>query len=326
MMRLRHLIIDPQVILAPMSGITDASFRRLCREEGARLVCTGMVSANAVSFHSQKSADLLTFLPGEHPVSAQVFGADPDIVAEAAGEAERRGADIVDINMGCAVPKVLRAGSGVALMADPERAEAMVRAAVAVVRIPVSVKIRRGWPDRGERAAAFARRCENAGAAAVAVHPRWAQEQFGEPADWQVIAELKQAVGIPVIGSGDIRSGADGRRMMEETGCDAVMVGRAALGYPWIFREVAAALQGRPNPAPPSLEERLAMAARHAELVVADRGEKIGVREMRKHFAWYLKAMPGARSLRDRANRATTKAELLAVLDGGVGAQHAVPL
>jgi nifR3 family TIM-barrel protein len=314
-MRIGAVTVDPPVILAPMSGITDVSFRRLCREQGAGLVCTGMISANAMHYGSEKTGDLLAFAQDEHPVCAQIFGAEPDIVAHAAVEAERRGACIVDLNMGCAVPKVLSARSGAALMAEPERAEAMVRAVVAAVRAPVTVKIRCGWHDRGEQAVAFARRCERAGAAAVTVHPRWAGQQFRGRADWGVIGEVKQAVGVPVIGNGDIHSAADARRMMGETGCEGVMIGRAALGNPWVFRQAAGALRGGPALAPPSIEERLAMAARHARMVVANRGEKVGVREMRKHFAWYLKAMPGARSLRDRANRATTLQQLLRVLE-----------
>lgn len=314
-LRLRGLEITPPVVLAPLAGITDVSFRRLCRDQGAGLVCTGMVSANALHYGSQKTGDLLAFAEDEHPVCAQVFGADPGLVAEAAAEAERRGADVIDLNMGCAVPKVLKAQSGVALMADPERAEAMVRAVTAAVKAPVTVKIRRGWRDRGEQAADFAQRCERAGAAAVTVHPRWAKQLFRGEADWSVIAEVKRAVGAPVIGNGDIRSAADAVRMMEQTGCDGVMIGRAALGNPWIFGQAAAALRGERPPAPPTMEERLQMAARHAEMVIADRGEKVGVREMRKHFAWYLRGMPGAAALRDRANRATTREGLLAVLD-----------
>lgn len=314
-MRIGDVVIQPPVVLAPMSGITDVSFRRLCREQGAGLVCTGMISANALHHGSQKTADLLAFAADEHPVCAQVFGAEAEIVAEAAAEAERRGADIVDINMGCAVPKVVRARAGVRLMAEPERAEEIVRAVVRAVRMPVTVKIRRGWHDRGEQAVAFARRCERAGAAAIVVHPRWAGQRFSGQAEWPVIREVKEAVDIPVVGNGDIRCGADAVRMMEETGCDGVMIGRAALGNPWIFGEVAAALRGERWEGPPGVAERMAMAARHVELVVADRGERVGVREMRKHCAWYLRGLPGAAELRAQVMKAVTKAELLAVLE-----------
>jgi nifR3 family TIM-barrel protein len=222
---------------------------------------------------------------------------------------------MVDINMGCAVPKVLKGAAGAALMADPERAEAMVRAVVAATGVPVCVKVRTGWRDRGEDAVALAQRLEGSGAAAVAVHPRWARQGFRGKADWSVIARVKGAVAVPVIGSGDVRSGPDAERMTEETGCDAVMLGRGALGNPWIFREAAAALRGLPAPPDPTVEERLAVAARHISLVVRDRGPKLGVLEMRKHLTWYLKGMPGVRVLRERANRATTERGLLEVLE-----------
>jgi len=313
--RIGDLTIEPALVLAPMSGITDLSFRRLCREQGAGLTYTGLISANALHYAGRRDDDLLHFPGDDHPVCAQVFGAEPWMVAEAAAAAEATGADIVDVNMGCAVPKVLKARAGAALMADLDRAEAMVRATAAAVRVPVTVKMRRGWQGRSEDAVGLARRCERAGAAAVAVHPRWVGQQFRGAADWTMIARVKQAVSIPVVGSGDVRSGADALRMTAETGCDGVMIGRAALGNPWIFRETAAALRGEEPPPEPSREERLEMAARHLALVVADRGPAVGVREMRKHFAWYLRGMPHASALRDRANRATTEAGLLAVLD-----------
>ena len=314
-MKIRDLAIDPPVALAPMSGICDRSFRRLCREAGAGLVYTGLISANALHYRNAKTDDMLVFAADEHPVCAQVFGADPTTVAEAAAIAERHGADLVDINMGCSVPKVLKGRAGAALMADPERAEAMVRAVVGAVSVPVGVKLRTGWRDRGEGAVALAQRCEVAGASVVAVHPRWAGQRFDGAGDWSVIAGVKQAVSVPVIGNGDIRSAADAVRMREATGCDGVMVGRGALGNPWVFREVAAALQGEPVPAEPSLHERIALAARHLAMVVADRGEKQGVREMRKHFSWYVRGIPGARALRDSANRAITEKELQELLN-----------
>jgi tRNA-dihydrouridine synthase B len=325
-MRIATVTIDPPVVLAPMSGITDVSFRLLCREAGAGLVYTGLVSANALHYRSRKTAELLAFSRREHPVCAQIFGAEPEVVAAAAAAAEAAGADVVDINMGCAVPKVLKARAGVALMADPERAEAMVRATVQAVRAPVAVKMRSGWKDRGEGAVAFAQRLERAGAALITVHPRWARQRFLGAADWDVIAAVKRAVSIPVIGNGDVRSGADAVRMMEMTHCDGVMVGRAALGNPWVFGEVAAALRAETAPPPPTAAERIALAMRHLSLVIADRGAATGVREMRKHIAWYLRGMPGARALREETNRAATEEQLRAVLDRAVGARHAVLL
>jgi len=309
------LRVDPPVVLAPMSGVSDRAFRTLCREAGAGLVYTGLISANALHHGSQKTVWLLCFSPGERPVCAQVFGAEPETVAEAAAAAAERGADMVDINMGCSVPKVLRARSGAALMADPGRAEAMVRAVVSAVSVPVGVKLRSGWGDRGEDATALARRCEGAGASVVAVHARSARQGFHGRADWSVIGRVKRGVGIPVIGNGDIRCAADAVRMQETTGCDGVMVGRAALGNPWVFGEIAAALRGEDPPASPAFEERARLAARHLRMVIEDHGERRGVLEMRKHFAWYLRGVPGARALRERANRAITEAELLEVLD-----------
>jgi len=314
-MRIGELTLDPPLALAPMSGINDRPFRLLCRELGAAVVWTGLISANALQYRNTKTADLLRFLSEEHPVCAQIFGPEPAVMAEAAAEAGRRGADLVDINMGCSVPKVLKGRAGVDLMADPERAEAVVRACVAATRVPVTVKLRTGWMDRGESAVAMARRCEAAGASAVIVHPRWARQKFRGEADWSVIRAVNEAVAIPVVGNGDIHSAEDAVRMREETSCDGVMIGRAALGHPWIFREAAAALQGRPVPEVPTVKEKLELARRHLELALSDRGEKVGTREMRKHVAWYLRGFPMARALREQTNQARTRTEMLSVLE-----------
>jgi nifR3 family TIM-barrel protein len=309
------LVIDPPVIAAPMSGISDRSFRLICREHGARLVYTGLVSANALHHRNAKTDDLLVLRPDEHPVCVQVFGADPDVVARAAALAEGHGADMIDINMGCSVPKVLKGAAGAALMADAERAEAMVRAVARAVSAPVGVKLRTGWRDRGEDATALAPRLQDAGASVAVIHPRWVGQRFGGSADWSVIARVKAAVEIPVIGSGDIHCGADALRMKSETECDGVMIGRSARGNPWVFREAAAVLKGEPLPAEPSVKDRVVAAARHLSLVVEDKGQKLGVLQMRKHIAWYLRGVPGARALRERVNRAKTEADLMDVLE-----------
>lgn len=324
-MRIGRLTLNPPVALAPLSGINDRSFRLICRELGASIVWTGLISGNALQHRNEKTEDLLRFLPAEHPVCAQVFGAEPGVVAAAVAEAERHGADLVDINMGCSVPKVLKGSAGAALMADPERGEAMVRACVGAVAVPVLAKLRTGWRDKGAGAVEMARRCEGAGAAAVAVHPRWAGERFRGAADWSVIARVKEAIKIPVIGNGDVRSGAEAVRMRAETGCDGVMVGRAALGNPWIFREVGAALAGEPVPPGPTAGQRIALAQRHVSLAAADRGTRVGVRQMRKHLAWYLKGLPMARALREKVNRATTEQELLDILEEAAAAARAEP-
>jgi len=281
-----------KLILAPLAGVTDTTFRRLCRENGADIVVTEMVSAKGLLCDPARSGRYLVFDEAERPVGAQLFGADPGEIAEAAVEVARRGFDFVDINMGCPVRKVTGGGAGAAILSDPRRAGEIARAAVRAVPIPVTAKIRSGFGTERETYLEVARELFEAGVAAVTLHPRHRGQMFSGSADWGHIAALKKAFPEEtVIGNGDVRSPADAARMLAETGCDSVMVGRAAMGNPWIF----AALKR--DPAVPALEERRALILRHGEEMFRRRGAH-GIREMRKHLAWYSRGVPGGAAFR----------------------------
>ena len=290
--------------LAPMAGVTDAAMRLLCREQGAAWAVSEMLSAKGWVFsggRNRNAVDLLKRLDGEGPAGLQLFGSEPAYMAEAARQLEDVGFDFIDINFGCPAPKITGNGEGSAMLRNPEGVAAVVRATADATRLPVTVKIRSGWDDESVNAPEIARICQDSGARAVAVHARTRMQQYSGTADWRVIERVKRAVDIPVLGNGDVRSGADALRMLEETGCDGVIVGRAAQGNPWIFREIAAALRGE-TAAPPTPVERAEMALRHFELEVRLFGEKRGVLEMRKHIAWYVHGMKGASRFRDRIN------------------------
>ena len=311
-MRIGDLTIVPPVILAPMAGVTNRPFRRLCRRFGAGLVCTEMISARALTYRNLRTEAMLHIGDDERPVSAQLLGADPEVMARAARIVVDRGADIVDINMGCAVPKVLKTGGGAALLERPDQAAAVVAAVAAAVDRPVTVKMRLARGDFDP--ASFAAGCVSAGAAAVAVHPRLTGGRYPGPADWSVIARVKAAVPVPVIGSGDVRGPEDARRMFGETGCDGVMVARAALGRPWIFRSIAHFLATGELLAEPDPAERLTVAADHARSLVAELGEQVAAREMRKHLLWYARGFPRARAWRERAARVRSWPEIASLL------------
>ncbi|MBR1560517.1 MAG: tRNA dihydrouridine synthase DusB [Clostridia bacterium] len=290
--------------LAPMAGVTDAAMRLLCHEQGAGWAVSEMLSAKGWIFSkgkNQNALDILKRLPGEGVAGLQLFGSEPEYMAAAARQLEGAGFQFIDINFGCPAPKITGNGEGSAMMRDPAGVAAVVRATAGATSLPVTVKIRSGWDEDHINAVEIAQICEDQGAKAVAVHARTRVQQYSGRADWDVIRRVKAAVGVPVFGNGDVRTGADAVRMLDATGCDGVIVGRAAQGNPWVFREIAAALRGEAV-APPTPAERAEMALKHFELEMALFGEKRGVLEMRKHIAWYVHGMKGASRFRDEVN------------------------
>ncbi len=309
-LKIGNVELDSPFLLAPMAGITDGPFRRICREMGAGLVYSEMVSAKGLWFKDKNTGRLLEILDGEEPVAYQLFGHEPEIMAFAAETLAGRGNVIFDINMGCPVPKVVKNGEGSALMKDPQLVFDLVEAAVKGAGKPVTVKIRAGWDEASVNAVEIARAAAAGGAAAVAVHARTREQFYSGRADRAVIAAVKHAVSIPVIGNGDVTDGASGMSKMHETGCDIDMDGRGAHGNPWIFRELNAAWKGTEPPAAPSMEDKKQMMIRHFRDVLALKGEYAAVREMRKHVGWYLKGLPGSAAFRGMVNQITKAQEL----------------
>ena len=309
-LKIGDVVLGNNVILAPMAGVSDLPFRLLCKEQGAGLLGMEMVSAKAIMYNSKNTEALMEIHPDEMPVSLQLFGSDADIISEMAKRIEDRPFSILDINMGCPVPKVVNNGEGSALMKNPALVREIVSKTVEAVCKPVTVKIRKGFDGEHANAVEIAKAAEDAGAAAVAVHGRTREEFYSGKADWKIIAEVKKAVNIPVIGNGDVTDGESAKRMLEETGCDGVMIGRAARGNPWIFREVTAYLEnGRKEPRPEA-EEVKDVILRHAELKTRYKGEYIGIREMRKHIAWYTAGYPHSAKFRGRINEIEGMEEL----------------
>lgn len=299
-----------------MAGVSDIAFRALCVEQGADLAYTEMVSAKGLSFANEKTRHLLDLADGEQLVAVQLFGHEPEVMASQAAWVEEQMGDslaYLDINMGCPARKIVSKGDGSALMKDLELAADIVRAVARTVSHPVTVKFRRGWAEGDETCVDFARRMEDAGAAAVAVHGRYSLQMYRGRADWGAIARVKQAVSIPVVGNGDVRTGSDAVSLVGETGCDAVMIARGAQGNPWVFAQAKAALAGEPEPPAPTVEERISMARRHARLLSQREGRNI-VR-MRKHAMWYMAGLPGAASARAKINACATVEDFDRVFD-----------
>ena len=307
-MQIGSLTLANNTLLAPLAGITNLPFRLMAKEAGCGLVCSEMVSSHGLVYQSEKTLKMLDSTPEEKPLSVQIFGAKPDIMAEAAAIVESSGADLVDINFGCAVRKVVRTGSGVALMRTPDLAEDLLKAVRRAIRIPLTIKIRSGWDASGAQAANISRIAENCGVDAVTVHPRTAGQLFNGPADWSVIKAVKKAVSIPVIGNGDIMAAGDATRMLNETGCDGVMIGRKAIGNPGIFTRVVARINGEEDPAEDILR-RFDLMIRYLKVSVKYAGEEQACRMMRSRLGWFTKGLPRSSRFRESIKHLSSEKE-----------------
>ncbi len=306
--------VENPLLLAPMAGVTDLPFRLLCREQGCGMTYTEMVSAKAILYGNKNTAELLKLGESEKPAAVQIFGSDPEIMAEIGARLAEGPYDVIDVNMGCPVPKIVNNGEGSALMKNPKAAEKILTAMVRAIPKPVTVKFRRGFANGEDTAVEFAKMAEACGVQAVAVHGRTREQYYSGKADWDVIRRVKEAVKIPVIGNGDVFQPEDAARMMEETGCDGVMIARGAKGNPWIFKRSLEFLRTGETPPPPAKEEVRDMILRHGRMLIDYKGEYVGMREMRGHMAWYTAGMPHSAALRREINQVATYEDMETLL------------
>ncbi len=290
--------VDPGLVLAPMAGVTDHPFRLLAKEQGCRLLVSEMISAKGLTHSNNRNRSLLYFTETEKPIGLQIFGSDPAILARAAVTIEERGADFIDLNLGCPTRKITRNAEGGALLRQPDLCSRIFKTVVDAVSCPVTVKLRKGWDEHSFTLPEIALRAEEAGISALTVHGRTVEQGYSGSADWDAIKKVKKLVAIPVIGNGDVDSPQAAQKMFEYCGCDGIMVGRAARGNPWIFRDILALLAGEPIPEKPSLDEIIKMVIRHFKLLVELKGEAVATREMRRHGSWYIRGLPGSAAAR----------------------------